>query len=255
MKNFAQISSFEFETASRTHQGNVRKFNEDSIFTNPNVGIWLVADGMGGHNDGNVASSMIAEAVSAFGEADKTSNLVHDFQLKINSVNRRLLAISNGDDALLVGSTVVALIIAGDTFSCLWAGDSRCYLIRAGSISQVSHDHTEVQELVDRGTISPQEAKTWPRRNVITRAVGADDGLQLEIVSGIVRHGDSFILCSDGLTGHVSDVEIQETAQWSRSDAACDKLVEMALDRGGKDNVSVIVVHASSRDKTTIVQR
>lgn len=255
MKNFAQISSFEFETASRTHQGHVRKFNEDSIFTNPNVGIWLVADGMGGHNDGNVASSMIAEAVSAFGEADKTPNLVHNFQLEIDSVNRRLLAISNGDNALLVGSTVVALIIADDTFSCLWAGDSRCYLIRAGSISQVSHDHTEVQELVDRGAISPQEAKTWPRRNVITRAVGADDGLQLETVSGIVRHGDCFILCSDGLTGHVSDAEILETVRWSRSDEACNRLVEMALDRGGKDNVSVIVVHASSRDKTTIVQR
>ena len=255
MKNLSQISSFEFETASRTHQGHVRKFNEDSIFTNPNVGIWLVADGMGGHNDGNVASAMIAEAAGALGETEKTSNLVDDFKVKIDLVNRRLLAISNGDNALLVGSTVVALIIASDAFSCLWAGDSRCYLIRAGAISQVSHDHTEVQELVDRGTISPQEAKTWPRRNVITRAVGADDGLQLETVSGIVIHGDCFILCSDGLTGHVSDAEIHETALWSGPSDACDRLVKMALDRGGKDNVSVIVVHATSVDKTTIVQR
>lgn len=250
-----QTSIFEFETSSRTHTGHIRKFNEDSIFTNANVGIWLVADGMGGHNDGNLASAMIANAASVFAAPATQLSLAEDFKQKIKTVNTRLLNISNGDNALLVGSTVVALVIEGYTFTCLWAGDSRCYLVRAGTISQVTHDHTEVQELVDQGTISPSEAKTWPRRNVITRAVGADYDLQLETVSGDVKHGDYFVLCSDGLTGHVSDKEIQETVRWAGSREACDKLIDMALERGGKDNVSVIVVHTSVRDKTTIVQR
>ncbi len=255
MKTSVQTPYFEFETSSRTHTGHVRKFNEDSVFTNADIGIWLVADGMGGHNDGNVASAMIADAAAVFDEPASQLSLVENFKRKIYDVNTRLLNISNGDNALLVGSTVIALLIEGHSFSCIWAGDSRCYLVRSGAISQVSHDHTEVQDLVDQGTISAHEAKTWPRRNVITRAVGADHDLQLETIVGDVRHGDCFILCSDGLTGHVSDQEIQTTVRWSRPREACDKLIDLALERGGKDNVSVVVVQVSVPDKTTIVQR
>ncbi len=255
MTTDAQTAFFEFEIASRTDHGRVRKFNEDSIFTSATLGVWLVADGMGGHNDGNVASTMIADAMHAIGEKCSQGDLDESFRQQVQAVNARLLNISNGDAALLVGSTVVALLIKGQTFSCIWAGDSRCYLVRGGTIAQVSHDHTEVQELVDRGAITLSEAKTWPRRNVITRAVGADYDLQLDSVSGSVGHDDCFVLCSDGLTGHVSDQEILANVGWSKSQDACDRLINLALERGGRDNVSVIVIQVSRRDKTTIVQR
>jgi serine/threonine protein phosphatase PrpC len=247
MTHDERIASFEFEVSSRTHRGLVRKFNEDSVLTNSELGIWLVADGMGGHNDGNVASSMIADAIRTIDEASAKIDLDESFRQQVQAVNTRLLSISNGDSALLVGSTVVALLINGQTFSCIWAGDSRCYLVRAGDISQVSHDHTEVQELVDQGTISLNEAKSWPRRNVITRAVGADYDLQLETVSGAIEHGDCFVLCSDQ--------EILANVSWSRSNEACERLIDTALERGGKDNVSVVVVQVSRHDKTTVIRR
>ena len=255
MTSDAQIISFNFDVASRTDQGKVRKFNEDSIFASSELGIWLVADGMGGHNDGNVASTMIAEAVQSLHQEHDLKDIDESFRQQVQAVNTRLLGISNGDTALLVGSTVVALLIEGTTFSCIWAGDSRCYLVRDGLISQVSHDHTEVQDLLDQGAITLSEAASWPRRNVITRAVGADYDLQLESVSGFVEHNDCFVLCSDGLTGHVNDQEILASVSWSKSQDACDRLVGLALERGGKDNVSVVVVQVSRRDHTTIVKR
>ena len=244
--------AFTFVTDTVTHPGKVRKVNEDSLFARPKYGIWLVADGMGGHRDGNIASAMIAEAA---GHLTGGKTLVADFVACIKDVNQRLIGMSNGVHEQIVGSTVNALIIQGTRFSCLWAGDSRCYLIRAGALSQISRDHTEAEELLYAGAITAQEAKAWPRRNVITRAVGAAQDIELASSEGDVEPGDMFILCSDGLTTHVSDPEILNLAASAAPQIICEKLLQLALERGGKDNISIIVLQALERDVTQVLNR
>lgn len=240
---------FSFETATTTHPGRVRKINEDSIYASAKRGIWLVADGMGGHRDGNIASAMIADAAASLPEGN---NIIPVFFESMMNVNRNLLARSNGASEEIVGSTLNALIVVGSHYTCLWAGDSRCYLIRGGKLTQISQDHTEVQELVNRGVITKEEARTWPRRNVITRALGAHQDLDIDVAEGEIRVGDCFVVCSDGLTGHVTDAEILANTSWSTAQIACDRLLEMALERGGKDNISIIVVRAAKPDRTRI---
>lgn len=254
MSQIVTGNSFYFDTASITHNGRVRKVNEDSLFASAERGIWVVADGMGGHKDGNVASGMIAEAALAMSKSAENTNLPAMLQEQLVEVNDKLVAISNLSHDSIVGSTVVALLMKGEQYTCLWAGDSRCYLVRDGKIDRISHDHTEVQDLVDRGVLTEAEARTWPRRNVITRAIGADHDVELDSRAGIVKAGDVFVLCSDGLTGHVEDGEILATVQGARPKDACNRLLDTALERGGKDNVSVIVVNAVPRESTTVVQ-
>ena len=249
-----QSDGLEFETAAVTHPGHVRPFNEDSIFTSDGDGVWVVADGMGGHRDGNIASAMITAAAGDIRATGTLDALAAEFCRGIQDVNEKLLAKSNGQSHLLVGSTIAALLIRQHAFACLWAGDSRCYLVRRGQIEQVSRDHTEVQDLVDRGIITSTEARTWPRRNVITRAVGADSGFVLEQAHGRVQSGDCFILCSDGLTGHVEDQEILTSVQWATARDSCDRLLSLALERGGKDNISIIVVNVTLREATVVVR-
>lgn len=244
-----------FDAAAITDPGRVREYNEDSIYAASERGIWLVADGMGGHRDGNIASAKIRDQARNIEAANSIDDLVRDFRQCIDRVNRELLAISNGESHLLVGSTVVALLIHGRDYRCLWAGDSRCYRIRDNRIEPVSHDHTEVQELLDRGVITASEAATWPRRNVITRAVGADAELELEQVGGKVEPGDRFILCSDGLTGHVSDEEILAKSATIRAKDTNVALLGLALERGGKDNISVVTINVIDRDPTEIQVR
>jgi protein phosphatase len=125
----------------------------------------------------------------------------------------------------------------------VWSGDSRVYLVRNGSITQLSRDHNEAQELVDKGVLRPEEAKTWPRRNVITRALGVHDTPELDIDHGSFVPSDAFVICSDGLTTHVDDKEILVQVSNSGAQAACDALVALALERGGTDNVTVVVIH------------
>ena len=143
---------------------------------------------------------------------------------------------------MIIGSTVAAVLVYGAHYACVWSGDSRIYLIRGKEIRQVSHDHTEVQELVDSGAVSAAEARNWPRRNVITRAVGIFDDPELDLVQGEIKSGDTFVVCSDGLTGPVEDAEILHSIDTHAPQAACDALIDLSLDRGARDNVTVIVV-------------
>jgi protein phosphatase len=237
-----------------THRGNVRKQNEDSIFASPEMGLWLVADGMGGHSDGKMASSMIAEAAGRIAAVAPLEALATALLGQLAQVNAQLLAHAEANGNV-VGSTIVALLIGGGEYRCLWAGDSRCYLVRGGHIRQISRDHTEVQELVDRQVITPAEAKSWPRRNVITRAIGAQPDAGIEQAAGSLRHGDCFLLCSDGLTAHVEDDEILAVVSRLPVEAACETLLALALQRGGKDNISVIVVKVDANEATVVVKR
>ena len=130
----------------------------------------------------------------------------------------------------------------GEHFACLWCGDSRAYLLRDGALRQLTRDHSETQDLVDRGVLDPEEAKLWPRRNVLTRALGASDAAELDIVSDRLAAGDALLLCSDGLTGHLDDAEIAAALAEDDPQAVCDRLIALTLQRGARDNVTVVVL-------------
>jgi protein phosphatase len=142
----------------------------------------------------------------------------------------------------MVGCTLAALVIFDDAYACVWSGDSRIYRARKGLVEQVTRDHTEAQELVDRGTLTPDEARTWPRRNVVTRAIGVFDQPELEMVQGHLQDGDLFVVCTDGLTQHVGDDEIGRMANLRPLERAVDEMIATTLARGAQDNVTVVTV-------------
>ena len=232
-----------FASASRTHVGLVRKLNEDAHLVRPEVGLWAVADGMGGHQAGDVASALLREALSEVDAAGSGAALLDEVRAAVQRVNRALLvrAAAMGPGAV-IGSTVAVLTAHEGRYACLWAGDSRVYLLREGTIAQVTTDHSVVQELIDAGAVSPEEARRSPRSNVITRAVGVVEGVALDLRQGRIEPGDTFVLCSDGLTGHVDDPELLAAASGPDLEAAADALLALTLERGARDNVTLVLV-------------
>ena len=232
-----------FECVSRTHVGLRRKVNEDSVLVRTDRGLWAVADGMGGHDAGDVASAMVTEALLRLPIVYGLDELVESAVDVIAKVNRDLIALALSDGPQrTIGSTVVGLAIAGEQYRCFWAGDSRAYRIRGARIDQLSRDHSLVQGLVDAGMLDPRDAEHHPNANVVTRAVGVVEDLKTDIVAGDVRPGDQFLLASDVLTRLVDDDEMVEVLTSAPPQQAADKLLEMSLARGAPDNVSLIVI-------------
>ena len=235
-----------FECVSRTHPGLKRKVNEDSILVRTERGLWAVADGMGGHEAGDVASSSVVEALSIVPPNANLERFVNDATTALHNVNRQLIQLARqGTHPRTIGSTVVSLVIAGDQFACMWAGDSRAYRIREGEIAQVTRDHSLVQDLIDAGMLSPAEAEGHPNANVVTRAIGATEELNVDVSAGETREGDLFILASDGLTRVVNDDLIYGELTSKPLEQAADRLVEMVLERGAPDNVSFVIVRTT----------
>ena len=232
-----------FECVSRTHVGCRRKVNEDSHAVRTDRGLWAVADGMGGHEAGDVASSKISEALLRLPIVYGLDNLVEAAVEALERVNAELIALASSTDVKrAIGSTVVGLAITGGQYRCFWAGDSRAYLVRNGEITQLSRDHSMVQDLVDAGMLDAAEAEHHPNANIITRAVGVSEQLRVDIVKGEARPGDQFLLASDGLTRLVSDEELAAILTARPPEAAADLLIQMTLDRGAPDNVTAIIV-------------
>jgi serine/threonine protein phosphatase PrpC len=245
-------------SGATTHPGRVRRHNEDHFLVLPESGVWAVADGMGGHEAGALASRTVVDALRSIGAPVSAPDLLARLEDRILRANARLKdhARERGGQAI-VGSTVAALLVFGRHYACVWSGDSRLYLVRGGRIAQLSRDHTEAQELVDKGVLRADEAKTWPRRNVVTRALGVQDQPELDIDHGALQPGDVFVICSDGLTTHVDDQEILARVTGAEPQAACDALVALALERGGSDNVTVVVIHhraALAEDPGTVLR-
>ena len=230
------------ECVSRTHVGLVRKVNEDSLLVRTERGLWAVADGMGGHDAGDVASSKVTEALLELPTADGLDELVNDAIAALKQVNHELIVLAgqNGSDRS-IGSTVVGLAIADAEFRCFWAGDSRAYRVRDRQIVQLTRDHSLVQDLVDAGMLQPDEAVDHPNSNIITRAVGVTQDLKVDTVSGDVRSGDQFLLASDGLTRMVDDDEVVAELLSNPPRAAAERLIDKVLSRGAPDNVSIII--------------
>jgi serine/threonine protein phosphatase PrpC len=232
-----------FECVSRTHPGLKRKVNEDSILVRTERGLWAVADGMGGHEAGDVASSSVVEALSIVPPNANLQRFANDAMLALQNVNHQLIQLARqGTHPRTIGSTVVSLVISGDQFACLWAGDSRAYRVREGEIAQLTRDHSLVQDLIDAGMLAPTEAEGHPNANVVTRAVGATEDLNVDVSTGETREGDLFILASDGLTRVVNDDLIYGELTSKPLDQAADQLVDMVLERGAPDNVSFVIV-------------
>ncbi|MDQ6434699.1 protein phosphatase 2C domain-containing protein [Mesorhizobium sp. LHD-90] len=231
-----------FESFGVSHPGRVRQLNEDRFLMAPRSGLWLVADGMGGHDAGDVASSCIVAHMATLGVASSAPDLRARFEDRIGRANAEIRDIAEKRGAT-IGATMAALLTFERQFACLWIGDSRVYLIRDGRITQLSHDHTEVQELLDRGVITAAEARVWPRRNVITRAVGVDEDVAVDMQLGHIEPGDVFVVGSDGLTAHASDFDILAAATDAQEpEAACKMLLDTVLERGGTDNVTIVVI-------------
>jgi serine/threonine protein phosphatase PrpC len=239
------------EAGAATHVGKVRRQNEDSYLVATARGLWAVADGMGGHAAGEIASRTVVEELNSIAAPATLAELLASCEQRMISANSRLKKLGDERGAL-IGTTVAVLLIFDSHYVGVWSGDSRIYRIREHRIEQISVDHTEVQELVSEGKLTAEEARVWPRRNVITRAIGVSDRPELEIKGGTLEPGDIFVICSDGLTTHVEDDEIRALASEHPPQKACDLLVRLTLDRGAVDNVTVVTVRF---DPATAVRR
>jgi protein phosphatase/serine/threonine-protein phosphatase Stp1 len=231
---------------SASHAGTKRSHNEDAYVDRPDMGMFAVADGAGGHQAGEVASGMIAEALEAIPSDLTAAELLAEVRLAIERTHVALReeAARRGPD-VVVASTVVVMLARGDHFACLWAGDSRAYLLRGGVLRQITRDHSLVQELLDAGAIGPDEVMNHPRGNVITRAVGAEvDDFVLDKVSDRLVSGDRFLLCSDGLCKTVPEDQLAELLAAPNGTSPSESLVEAALVLQVTDNVTAVAVEA-----------
>lgn len=233
---------FTFETGQATDVGCLRQVNEDNFLSRPDYGLWAVADGMGGHAAGDFASLTIVKELNSVGVPASNDDLQARFLERLSRANDLILDHAAELNSGTIGATVVSLLVHDQEFACIWSGDSRLYLLRGGQLVQQSRDHTEVRALLDAGSISEEEALHWPRKNVITRAIGVTPQIQCDIVTGTMELGDVFILCSDGLTEHMTDTEIGDVLRHHPPQVACDALIAETLNRGARDNVTVVAM-------------
>jgi serine/threonine protein phosphatase PrpC len=223
--------------------GKVRKHNEDSMLERPEIGLWVVADGMGGHAKGDVASQMIVESLKKVHEGTSLPNFIDDIEDRVTEVNKKLVEIAReSKKRITIGSTLVMMHTRGKYCVYVWAGDSRLYRLREQKMLQVTTDHSQVEQYVEQGLITREEALVHPHGNMITRAVGATEELFLDMDIQEIKKGDRYMLCSDGLTKHITDPEIGEFLKKGNTEECCKDFIETTLTRGAGDNVTCIVV-------------
>jgi len=245
-------------SSSRTDVGMVREMNEDACIVRPEIGLWAVADGMGGHDAGDMASGMVIEAIADVEAHDDLAGLLDDVEDRLLAVNARLREIAAERESHTIGSTVASLLAGGEHCICAWAGDSRVYRYRARQLRKITQDHALVEELVEKGVLTREEAANHPQTNLVTRAVGASSNLYLDVEIYDLRAGDVYVLCSDGLDKEISEDEIARViteavaAPQSAAEGTSlsDRLVERALARGARDNVTVVTVEVGGDGRT-----
>jgi PPM family protein phosphatase len=232
-----------------TDVGKVRDNNEDCYLARPDLGLWLIADGMGGHDAGEVAASIVRDYICeaiAHGKPLKTAILQAHHAVKD--------AANNNIGSPGMGTTVVALRMHGIQYEVAWVGDSRAYLWSGGKLSQISTDHSYVQTLVDSGAITREEMATHAQRNVITQSLGVAtlDDVIVDSVSGTFQPGEKILLCSDGLSDFVDDAEIEHTLArtYESNQAQVDRLIAKALGNGGGDNITIEIISAPEQHST-----
>ncbi|MBF0688063.1 MAG: Stp1/IreP family PP2C-type Ser/Thr phosphatase [Cellulomonas sp.] len=236
--------------AARSDVGLVRSDNQDSAYAGPHL--LVVADGMGGHAGGDVASSVAVAALAPLdGESHGPDDALDELETALDDARSEIIARSDAEPDLAgMGTTVTAILRAGNKLAMVHLGDSRGYLFREGTLTQVTTDHTFVQHLVDTGRITPEEAEHHPQRSVVMRVLGDfDSDVTADLSVREARPGDRWLLCSDGLSGYVSAETIAETlAEIEDVDACADRLVQLALRAGGPDNVTVVIADVVELD-------
>lgn len=231
-----------FRSHAATHAGTVRRLNQDAYVNRPDLGLWAVADGAGGHESGEVASAEVAGLLQTIGEGLSAGEVLLEVRSRLEKAHGRLrdMGASRGAHAM-VATTVVVLMARDDHFACLWAGDSRAYLLRGHALTRITRDHTLVQALVESGELSEAESVGHPQGNVITNAIGADnDVLDLEKRTGQLMPGDRLLLCSDGLFKAISEEQVAELLSGDGDGA--QRLIGAALAAQATDNVTAVTI-------------
>ncbi|MDH5711603.1 MAG: protein phosphatase 2C domain-containing protein [Gammaproteobacteria bacterium] len=229
---------------SLTDVGRKRLHNEDSFYSSDEKCLWFVADGMGGHNAGDFASQSLVNDVEAFyTPADSIDDSVIKLEETIQQTNLNLIKrASNINDDTIIGATIALFISKDNQGVILWAGDSRIYRIRSGSIEQLTTDHSLVNDMIEQNLIELNEAESHPDKNKITRAVGYDKDLVLAYRKLAIQPGDRYILCSDGLSKELSDEDILAIAGNGSTATTNQALMQKALEKGGRDNITTITI-------------
>lgn len=236
-----------YRSWAASHCGSVRDHNEDAFVERPAMGLWAVADGAGGHDSGEVASAMLRDALGAIPAGLAGTDLVGRVRQAVADTHAALLdEAARRGRGTVIASTVAVLLVQDEHFACLWAGNSRLYMLREQQLQLVSRDHSLVQELVDAGLLRPEDAEGHPRANIITRAVGAGpEPLELEKVTGRVEPGDLFLLCSDGLFKALAETVVaSELVRNGEATSPAERLIAAALAHHASDNVTAVVVAA-----------
>jgi protein phosphatase/serine/threonine-protein phosphatase Stp1 len=233
-----------FVSWATTHPGNVRKYNEDALLDRPDLGLWAVADGAGGHARGDVASRMAIETLDSIPPNLGAAEMLVEVRQRIAETHSALQTMQDGHD---ISATTIVVLIARDAhYACLWAGDSRAYLLRGDELTQLTRDHSLVQELVDESIISPEEAEGHPNSNIITRAVGAEGDVELDKVSDRLQAGDRFLLCSDGLCKELPATDLAELLAVRPPRSPTEHLVQAALLHPARDNITAVAIEILS---------
>jgi protein phosphatase len=256
MRRSAEPGSIRWTSSAKSHKGLVREINEDACLEQPDCGLWAVADGMGGHALGEFASRLAIRSLMDLPAPRSLDQYVDEAHERLQSANRRLRDEAAQRDVPIIGTTIVALLASGRECACLWAGDSRIYLYRAGRLRLLTRDHSQIEAARARRRRSSDDTLVRPPANLITRAIGAEDTLEMDRATVEVVDGDVFLLCSDGLSNEVSELAIEQALLPGNCRQASQALLDLALQRGGHDNITAVVVRAEdldSPDRTAIL--
>ncbi len=243
-------AKIEIESAYMTDQGKHRQHNEDACFSDENIGLWIVADGMGGHERGDLASQIAIKFISE--EVSKGNNLKDAILASHYEIQKASLELG-GDAIKPMGTTVVAALLTGLNYQIAWAGDSRAYLMDS-HLSLLTKDHSYVQRLLDLGLINEQEAEDHPNKNIITQSLGATDTdkLNIDVINGSLAEGQKLLLCSDGLSNEVLPADLEHLLQSNKApDKAVKELVLAANQAGGRDNISALVINIIEKNNNS----
>ena len=236
-----QVHRALWHSVSESRCGHGHEQNEDSFLERTDIGLWMVSDGMGGHEDGSMASGAIAAALDGVEPTHGLAELLEDVQMRLYSINLALWEEAQRRGGKIIGATVCTLLARGNYGAVLWAGDSRAYRVRDGEATQLTRDHTVVQDLIDRGDISPDQAHHHAAEHIITRAIGAGEGLDIDRVILEIEDGDRYLLCSDGVSKIVPADELAEIVAAPFEEVAA-RVVKAAQDGGSRDDVTAVVI-------------
>ncbi|MBZ9613439.1 PP2C family protein-serine/threonine phosphatase [Rheinheimera maricola] len=244
-------SAFGWRSISVSNTGKVRKINEDSCMENKEQAHWAVADGMGGHHAGDLASQMIINNLSSLRQSADLASFIDQIEDTLLGVNENLYQLAKSRNTV-IGSTIVGAVLNKAHILLYWAGDSRGYVFRNMHLSQLTRDHTLVQDLLDENKISLEQARNHPEKNVITRAVGSHQNLFVDCYMMPIKEGDIFIICSDGIEKEIDDMKLESILKNSRSlKQSAEDILDNVLNAGARDNVSFVLIEPVSLNEIT----